>query len=184
MHYDTNQKIPMQIIAEHFLRSKESKKYNLTTQEKLLLFFLSSYCGKKGICFPSYKKLMEDISCNKNTVSKSLLKLESLGLIKIERNHRKNNIYTINVSLLSTDEILKEYSKVQTRYSMSTNEIPSRVQMRYCNNINNNNINNKVILLKNDQKEKKKNPITEKQRENGIRKISEIVGKLRVHRST
>lgn len=56
-----------QIIIDRFLRSESSYQYSLHAYEKLILFFLASYMGKKSTCYPSFKSLA--LACNLSVAS-------------------------------------------------------------------------------------------------------------------
>ena len=91
----------MQIIIDRFLRSEKSKSLKLKPLDKLLMFFLASYMGKKKSCFPSYDTLLKDLGISKRqSLNNSIKKLEKLNLLFVERKEGESNIYSFNLLLL------------------------------------------------------------------------------------
>lgn len=68
----------------------------LTPHQKLVLLALANRHNPDVGCFPSLKKLVEDVEFSKSTVQRSLQKLQELGLIRVEHATRQNGSQTSN----------------------------------------------------------------------------------------
>src|SRR5271169_2137553 len=91
----------MQVIIDRFLRSEKSRLLNLKPLDKLLMFFLASYMGKKNSCFPSYPTLMADLGINdKTALSNSLKRLSSLNILFIQKQKGKSHIFSFNMDFI------------------------------------------------------------------------------------
>ena len=53
--------------------------------DKIIYVYLVGYSGLYGYAFPSYKRICNELKISRNTLSKSLKRLEEIGLISIER---------------------------------------------------------------------------------------------------
>lgn len=93
--------MPSQIVIDRFLRSKHSHQYNMHAHEKLILFFLASYMGKKSICYPSVKSLALDCNLSIDSIKRGIKALETKELIKISRASGYNNRYAFNLSIIN-----------------------------------------------------------------------------------
>jgi predicted transcriptional regulator len=112
---------PLHIVFEvlNFLSSPAlSSLYDLSSDEKLLLIFLSKHKGVKGI-YPSAHTLARELVRHHTCIRKSLKKLVKKNLIKITLNPGKSSHYTIilpNIDL-STGVSTHAYSSVDTPYA-------------------------------------------------------------------
>ena len=72
---------------------------DLPPYSKLLYAYLSSFAGKKGICYPSKKCISHDLKITEGTVHKYIQPLVDQGFLRIERKKEHglltNNIYHI-----------------------------------------------------------------------------------------
>ena len=80
--------------------------------EKLILVMLASHTnGHTGQCNPSHEKLAEECSMSERATQNHLKKLETRGLITVQRNIRKtgqtSNQYTLNITKTSTGSVDK-----------------------------------------------------------------------------
>lgn len=88
----------------------QSKDLNL--KAKAIYAYLCAFAGNSNRCYPSVKKMINDLNIDYQTFLKYRKELESKGLIKIEREKNKfnaNNIYVIeidteNIKLNLSDE--------------------------------------------------------------------------------
>lgn len=93
--------MPSQVLIDRFLRGENSHQHNLHAHEKLILFFLASYMGKKTMCYPSHQSLASDCTLSIDSVKRGLKRLEKKGLISISRKLGLNNQYTFNLKIIS-----------------------------------------------------------------------------------
>jgi len=75
----------------------------LPTREKFVLLMLANYASNdKGDCYPSLSRLAEDTGMVNNTVISAIQKLESLGVLTVERRQMGGvnlpNIYRLNLA--------------------------------------------------------------------------------------
>lgn len=143
----------MQIIIEKFLRSEKSHSLKLNAQERILIFILASWMGNKNECWPSYEALMKDCGMAKPTLSKSIQKLKSLGIIEViqkrkKGEYKKSNNYRFSSSHL---ELENDY-QVQNDEFSSSKYTNYQVQHVNSNNISNNISNNKSFFNAEAQK--------------------------------
>lgn len=141
----TKPSLRMQTVVNDFLRSKISHSYKLSAFERILLTMLGSYCGNKNSCWPTYESLKNDCGMAKARLSKAIKNLEKLELISIKKEHRNNNIYSLNIDLLSSRRELNEKVSVRTSNSMSLTSELNRVSRANSNTSINTNINTKEI---------------------------------------
>lgn len=134
----------MQIIIEKFLRSAKSHELHLTANQRIVLFILSTYMGKKKKCWPSLESLILDCGIPKRTLIRVIQSLEKLELLIIIRSINKNNIYEFDNLVVPP-----WHPTVPPRHST--------VPPWHSNNINNN-INNNAHPIKyfDEQKENTK----------------------------
>jgi len=71
-----------------FLR--EIYDYNLPHRAVTVFMYLSNRANKSKTCFPSVKRISEDLHISKSTVFRALNDLEAVGLIKREERWRDN----------------------------------------------------------------------------------------------
>jgi len=85
-----------------------------TPQELRFYLWLKLWAINKHDAFPSYKTIMDDLGMgSKSTLSHLISDMEKSGHLKIERTHRKNNIY----------DITWYDSRVQKAYSIGTETV-------------------------------------------------------------
>ena len=91
----------MQIIIDRFLRSEQSRALKLKPLDKLLMFFLASYMGKKDNCWPSYPILMIDLGIkDKTALSNSIKNLCSKNILYIQKRMGTSNIFRFNLEFI------------------------------------------------------------------------------------
>ena len=90
-----------QILIDRFLRSENSHQRNLHAHEKLLLFFLASYMGKKTMCYPSHQSLANDCTLSSDSVKRRLKSLEKKNIITVSRKSGCNNQYAFNLKIIN-----------------------------------------------------------------------------------
>jgi biotin operon repressor len=66
--------------------------------------FLASMADSEQKCFPSQKYIAEKLGCSRATVSRTLKRLESNGLIRIEKRNRYHCAYQLSRVSCSSDE--------------------------------------------------------------------------------
>lgn len=85
-----------QITIDRFLRSKKSREYELHAHERLVLFFLASYMGKKTTCYPSLITLSHDCTLSVDSIKRAIKKLEKKEILNVVRVSGRNNQYALN----------------------------------------------------------------------------------------
>jgi DNA-binding Lrp family transcriptional regulator len=150
-----------------------------------------SFSGGGNVCFPSYKKIAEDLNISEPTIAKSLKKLNELKYIKTEKLYpndklKHNNKYTL--SFLTEATILNDIkshakpAKVSRLAKLSSNNNILNNNILN-NNISNNNIINieKQPILNNDSiiahAENVNKSIVKNWLQNGFEKLSEEINK-------
>ena len=82
------------VVFQEIMRNPDLPAYS-----KLLYAYLSSFAGKKGICYPSKRCISHDLNISEGTVHRYMQPLVDQGLLKIERKKEHglltNNIYHI-----------------------------------------------------------------------------------------
>ena len=82
------------VVFQDIMRNPDLPAYS-----KLLYAYLSSFAGKKGICYPSKKCISHDLKITEGTVHKYIQPLIDQGFLRIERKKEHglltNNIYHI-----------------------------------------------------------------------------------------
>lgn len=137
----------IQIIIEKFLRNAKSHEYKLKPIDRLLLFIIASYMGKKTTCHPGYSALMRDLGINDRTaLSDSLQKLVNTNLLSYQKRIGQSNVYTFNL------ELLNQFLPVGKAYQGSRESLLPPVGNPYSNNAFNNINNNKGYYDKNKAK--------------------------------
>lgn len=84
------------LIYKSVLQSKD-----LNLKAKAIYAYLCAFAGNSNRCYPSVKKMINDLNIDYQTFLKYRKELESKGLIKIEREKNKfnaNNIYIIEIN--------------------------------------------------------------------------------------
>jgi len=130
-----------QVLIDRFLRSDISNELQLTAYERLILFFLASYMGRKKSCFPSIKALSMNCSFSTSTAIRTIGLLESKELISVTRSTGKSNHYSFKGQIMNLSNEIKT-SCTETpvadsnSYQLHTGTPP--VSESNTNNINNN----------------------------------------------
>ena len=70
--------------------SREIYEYDLPSRAVTVFMYLSNRANKSKTCFPSVKRISEDLHISKSTVFRALNDLEAVGLIKREERWRDN----------------------------------------------------------------------------------------------
>ena len=82
------------VVFQEIMRNPDLPAYS-----KLLYAYLSSFAGKKGICYPSKRCISHDLNISEGTVHRYMQPLVDQGLLKIERKKEHglltNNVYHI-----------------------------------------------------------------------------------------
>lgn len=93
----------------NFLRSPESKKYNLCPIKIGLLHAIASYCYYKNDCNPSYKAISDYSGVkNRDTLRDHFTEIHEMGLLFITKKMGRNNHYLWLIPDIEDKEI---YSK-------------------------------------------------------------------------
>jgi hypothetical protein len=88
----------MRLIVSNFLRSGNPVLSQLNVYDRIILLALADAMQKDIVCWPGYRKLSKFTGIvSFSTILKSLLKLEALNLIKIERFFKRSSRYTFLV---------------------------------------------------------------------------------------
>lgn len=72
-------------------------KQELPAMQKIVLVMLADHNSKAGLCFPSYDTLAVECGMTKRSVITQVEKLESAGLLSIERFKNRANRYVLNI---------------------------------------------------------------------------------------
>ncbi|STX50472.1 Uncharacterised protein [Legionella busanensis] len=91
--------IQSQIIVDRFIRRGKFAKQYLNAHEKLMLFILASYIGKKSVCYPSISSLANDCSLSIASIKRAIKSLEKKELLYVIRKSGCNNHYSFNLKL-------------------------------------------------------------------------------------
>src|SRR3954471_8545588 len=69
---------------------------NLSRDAKLLYGILLSYAWQQASCFPGYDRLIDDLQCGPNQLSKWIKELREGGYIDVKRRGQgKTSVYTL-----------------------------------------------------------------------------------------
>lgn len=80
--------------------SREIYEYDLPSRAVTVFMYLSNRANKSKTCFPSVKRISEDLHISKSTVFRALNDLEAVGLIKREERWRDNGARSSSLYLL------------------------------------------------------------------------------------
>ncbi|MDD4689046.1 MAG: helix-turn-helix domain-containing protein [Eubacteriales bacterium] len=126
------------IIPKKLMQDKQ-----LNVYDKCILAYMLSFTGGGNVCFPSYKKIAEDLQISEPTISKSLKKLSMNGFIKIEKLYPEDKLKHNNKYILSFLNEVPILNDIKSHPSL--NKVSPLVELSSNNNIINNNIiNNKT----------------------------------------
>lgn len=88
---------------------------NLSPGSKALYFYLSSFAGAEGTCFPSRDIMTRELDMHKNSFTKYLNELKASGYIKVHKNRKNgkiyNNVYEIVFDKNNIERFKKEYEE-------------------------------------------------------------------------
>lgn len=77
--------------------NKVIKNNNVSRGARLLAIVLNSYCfGDKDTCYPSQKRLGEDLGCSVRTIQRYLKELTEAGIVQIKRSIGYVNTYIVD----------------------------------------------------------------------------------------
>lgn len=72
----------------------------LSSTSKILLAVIKDRIGDNGTCWPSIRRLAQDVGCNPDTISKAILQLERYGYMAVDRpGIKKVNRYSLPKSV-------------------------------------------------------------------------------------
>ena len=80
--------------------SREIYEYDLPHRAVTVFMYLSNRANKSKTCFPSVKRISEDLNISKSTVFRALNDLEYVGLIKREERWRDNGARSSSLYIL------------------------------------------------------------------------------------
>ncbi len=80
--------------------SREIYEYDLPHRAVTVFMHLSNRANKSKTCFPSVKRISEDLHISKSTVFRALNDLEAVGLIKREERWRDNGARSSSLYIL------------------------------------------------------------------------------------
>ena len=80
--------------------SREIYEYDLPHRAVTVFMYLSNRANKSRTCFPSVKRISEDLHISKSTVFRALNDLEYVGLIKREERWRDNGARSSSLYIL------------------------------------------------------------------------------------
>ena len=80
--------------------SREIYEYDLPHRAVTVFMYLSNRANKSKTCFPSVKRISEDLHISKSTVFRALNDLEAVGLIKREERWRDNGARSSRLYIL------------------------------------------------------------------------------------
>ena len=80
--------------------SREIYEYDLPHRAVTVFMYLSNRANKSKTCFPSVKRISEDLHISKSTVFRALNDLEAVGLIKREERWRDNGARSSSLYIL------------------------------------------------------------------------------------
>ncbi len=150
-------KIPSQVLVDRFLRNEISHQYKLNAYEKLILFFLASYMGRKKYCNPSFIRLAIDCSLSSDSVKRYIPAIEKKGLINVERRRGINNKYSFTEKLGAISTQCSEHLvAISTENQvLLASGVGANSPTNNSNNITNN-INRSLKMTRNNKHGKKK----------------------------
>lgn len=75
---------------------------SLSSRDKLVVAVLSTRIDMEGYCTTPMSKIMEDTRYSRNTVIRSIKRLEDTGFIRVTRQARKANTYRLPLALVES----------------------------------------------------------------------------------
>lgn len=101
-----------------------------TVYEKMVYLNLSTYAGKKTMCFPSQNSIARDLNISRKTVNEVLKRLQELGGIYIVRQIKENNRNSSNLYFLAdinqtTGEFIPDCETIKTG-----KQLPNPIMMK------------------------------------------------------
>lgn len=121
------------IIPKKLMRSKDIGVY-----EKVITAYMLSYTGGGNECFPSYKRIADDLNISEPTIAKSIKRLVEKGYIRKEKLYPEDRLKHNNKYILSFVDtpILNEVKSHAT---------PDLAPRHATFSSNNNSINNNIL---------------------------------------
>ncbi|HGS9051286.1 DnaD domain protein [Clostridioides difficile] len=108
----------------------------LTTGARALYFYLSSFAGASGTCYPSRDIMTHELGINKDTFSKYLNELKTSGYIKVYKNKTRegrmqNNIYEI----VFDRSYIEGHISIRCKKENKKKPCPKKADMEPCPNL-------------------------------------------------
>ncbi|WP_227845450.1 DnaD domain protein [Clostridioides sp. ES-S-0145-01] len=108
----------------------------LTTGARALYFYLSSFAGASGTCYPSRDIMTHELGINKDTFSKYLNELKMSGYIKVYKNKTRegrmqNNIYEI----VFDRSYIEGHISIRCKKENKKKPCPKKADMEPCPNL-------------------------------------------------
>lgn len=72
----------------------------LPPTDQRVLLVLCDFANDEGVCWPSIDYIAWKLGVDRKTVMRAIERLEAAGVIRVERQHRRNNRYTIDLEKL------------------------------------------------------------------------------------
>lgn len=91
------------------------KRENLPSTQRLMLLGLFRFVDGDGVCYPSYKALMDETGLSNKTISTTIKKLVSGGWLTYDQGDKAkslSNTYHLNLERLGFEVQVKTESKV------------------------------------------------------------------------
>ncbi|EGT4048761.1 DnaD domain protein [Clostridioides difficile] len=108
----------------------------LTTGARALYFYLSSFAGASGTCYPSRDIMTHELGINKDTFSKYLNELKMSGYIKVYKNKTRegrmqNNIYEV----VFDRSYIESHISIRCKKENKKKPCPKKADMEPCPNL-------------------------------------------------
>ncbi|MCE4868410.1 DnaD domain protein [Clostridioides difficile] len=108
----------------------------LTTGARALYFYLSSFAGASGTCYPSRDIMTHELGINKDTFSKYLNELKTSGYIKVYKNKTRegrmqNNIYEV----VFDRSYIESHISIRCKKENKKKPCPKKADMEPCPNL-------------------------------------------------
>lgn len=95
----------------------------LTAPSKFVLMMLANRAGNDDFsCYPSLASISKETLLTTRSVINQIKTLESLGYVKVERNHRQQNRYSLNLSRISQADCVND---IHSNNEFSVNDVHS-----------------------------------------------------------
>lgn len=112
----------------NFIKSEESRKYGLKSDEQILLITLASHHGQKGI-YPAIPTLAQELKCSTRSIIRIIKKLEDKSLIYVQRSFGISNHYELIFlqKLSTTSDTVVTGDKMGTSDNVVTTPVTNEV---------------------------------------------------------